>query len=67
MKYQHITLTLPELTDETAASLQNFIYELMYAIDERYHKQIHRHYLGKLDDLMVDARFTEQNLDNPPF
>jgi hypothetical protein len=67
MKYQHITFELPALTDEAAASLQNFINALMYAVDEQYYKQIHRHYLNKLDDLMVDAQYEEENLDNPPF
>lgn len=37
MNYQHITLELPELTDESAAALQNFIYALMYAVDEQYY------------------------------
>jgi hypothetical protein len=67
MNYQRITLELPELTDESAAALQNFIYELMYAVDEQYHKQIHRHYLCKLDDLMVDSQLTKETIDNPPF
>ena len=44
IKYQHIRLELPELTDESAAALQNFIQALMYAIDEQYYKQIHRHH-----------------------
>ena len=67
IKYQHIRLELPELTDESAAALQNFIQALMYAIDEQYYKQIHRHHLLKLDDLMVDCQPTEESLDNPPF
>lgn len=67
INYQRITLEWPELTDESAAALQNFIYALMYAVDEQYYKQIHRHYLIKLDDLMVDAQLTEEVLDNPPF
>lgn len=67
MNYQQITLELPDLTDESAAALQNFIYALMYAVDEQYYKQIHRHYLRKLDDLMVNAQFTEEALDKPPF
>ena len=67
MNYQQITLELPGLTDESAAALQNFIYALMYAVDEQYYKQIHRHYLRKLDELMVDSQFTEEALDNPPF
>ena len=65
--YRRITLELPELTDESAAVLENFIYALMYAIDEQYYKQIHRHYQLKLDNLMVDAEFKEETLDNPPF
>lgn len=67
MNYQHITLELPELTDESAAALQNFIYALMYAVDEQYYKQIHRHYLLKLDALLVDSQSTDEALDNPPF
>lgn len=67
MNYQRITLELPELTDESAAALQNFIYALMYAVDEQYYKQIHSHYLLKLDKLMVDSQSTEEALDNPPF
>jgi hypothetical protein len=67
MNYQRITLELPELTDESAAALQNFIYALMYAVDEQYYKQIHRHYLLKLDELIVDSQSTEETLDNPPF
>lgn len=67
MNYQHITLELPELTDESAAALQNYIYALMYAIDEQYYKQIHRHHLLKLDALTVGSQSTEEELDNPPF
>ncbi len=67
MKYQRITIELPALTDEAAASLQNFINALMYAVDEQYYKQIHRHYVHKLDALMVDAQYEEEHLDNPPF
>jgi len=67
MKYQRITIELPALTDEAAASLQNFINALMYAVDEQYYKQIHRHYVRKLDDLMIDAHYEEEHLDNPPF
>lgn len=47
MNYQQIMIELPTLSDEAAASLQNFIYELMYAIDEQYYRQIHRHYMHK--------------------
>ena len=67
MNRQRITLELPELTDESAAALQNVINALMYAVDEQYYKQIHRHYLLKLDELMVDSQFTEEELENPPF
>ncbi len=67
MNYQHLTLALPELTDKSAAALQKFIYALMYAVDEQYYKQIHRHHLCKLDELMVDSQFTEEALDSPPF
>ena len=67
IKYQNVTLELPEVTDESAAFLQKFIDVLRYAVDEQYYKQIHRHHLRKLDDLMVDSQSTEETLDNPPF
>ena len=35
MKKQKIVIELPELSDEAAASLQNFINALMYAVDEQ--------------------------------
>ena len=57
----------PELSDEAAASLQNFINALMYAVDEQYYKQIHHHYKRQLDELMVHAQPTGENLNDPPF
>jgi hypothetical protein len=67
MNYQRITLELPKLTDEPAAALQKFICALMHAVDEQYYKQIHRHHLRKLNDLMVDSQSMEEVIDNPPF
>ena len=67
MNYQTLKVDLPTLSDETAASLQNFVYALMYAIDEQYHKQIHRHHLDKVKKMLVDSELIGEDLDNPPF
>ena len=64
MNDQHIKFDFPALTDEAAASLFNFMQALMYAIDEQFYKQIHRHYAHKLNNMMVDA---QMSLDDPPF
>ena len=67
MDYQTLTIELPVLSDEAAASLQNFIYALMYAIDEQYHKQIHRHSFDKLNNMLTDSHLSHETLDDPPF
>ena len=67
MKYQTIKVDLPILSDEVAASIQNFIYALMYAIDEQYYQQIHRYHLDKLNNMLIDSQSTQENLDEPPF
>jgi hypothetical protein len=67
MKKQKIVIELPELSEEAAASLQNFINALMYAVDEQYYKQIHHHYKRQLDELMVRAQPTAEELNDPPF
>ena len=67
MKKQKIVIELPELSDEAAASLQNFINALMYAVDEQYYKQIHHHYKRQLDELMVHAQPTAEEINDPPF
>lgn len=45
MDYQKLTVEVPPLSDEAAASLQRFLYDLMYAIDEHYYPQIQRYYV----------------------
>jgi hypothetical protein len=67
MKYQKITIEVPALTDEAAAYLHKFIEALMYAVDEYYYRQIHCYYSGKLDEMMVGAEYTVEELKDPPF
>ena len=67
MNNQRVVLELPALTDEEANFLQNFIYALMYAVDEHYHRQIHRHHMHKLDVLKPDCQLACEDLDDPPF
>lgn len=67
MNYQKLIVEVPSLSDEAAASLQRFLYELMYAIDEQYYKQIQRYYVNKPKDLLLGAELTNENFDIPPF
>jgi hypothetical protein len=67
MNYKTIIVELPTISDEAAASLKKFIEALNYAVDEHYYKQIHRHYLNQLNNLIVDDQSNEEELDNPPF
>ena len=67
MNYHHLSFEFPALTDEAAASLHKFIDALMNAIDERYYREIHRFYVHKSRDLLKDAQFTHEDLDEPPF
>lgn len=39
-----LTIELPELTDEAAAMIQEFIYALMDTFDARYCRQIEKYY-----------------------
>jgi len=64
MDYQHLKIEFPALSDEAAASLQKFINALMHAIDDQYYRQIHRHYLNKLDMMLFDNDSTQEKLDN---
>lgn len=60
-------LELPALSDEAAASLQNFIYGLMNAVDEHYYSQIQRHYIhASMDELITNSPIIN-NLNEPPF
>ena len=66
MKYQQITIELPTLSDEAAASVQNFIYVVMSAIDEHYYQQIQRYYKWESMSSSI-TESPQENLDNPPF
>lgn len=66
MDYQHIMIELPALSDEAAASLQNFIYELMNAVDEHYYRQIQRHYVHASMNDLITHPIVEKS-DEPPF
>jgi len=39
-----LCLPKPELSDETAAQLLDFLYELTTAFENAYYDQLHRHY-----------------------
>lgn len=67
MKYQQITIELPALSDEAAASVQNFIYRVMTAVDEHYYQQIKRHYKYESMSSFIEDHPSQENLDDPPF
>jgi hypothetical protein len=67
MNYEQLIVEVPPLSDEAAASLQRFLYDLMYAIDEHYYSQIQRYYVNKSKELLLDAHLTNENLNIPPF
>ncbi|NCT57140.1 MAG: hypothetical protein GW760_05445 [Legionella sp.] len=48
MKKQKLTIEIPPISDEAAASLQRFLCELLSAVDEYYYCQIHRDYLSTI-------------------
>ena len=47
MEKPALTIEAPQLTDEAAAKVQEFLHALMDVIDEHYHPQITRHYRSK--------------------
>lgn len=47
MEKPALTIEAPQLTDEAAAKVQEFLHTLMDVIDEHYHPQITRHYRSK--------------------
>lgn len=65
MNHQKITLEIPPLTDESAAALQCFLNQLMYAVDEHHYAQIQRHYLHSLRQNGTLVHVKEE-LTNPP-
>lgn len=67
MAYQRLILELPALTDEAAASLYQFVETLMYAVDDKYYKQIHCYYANKEENILEDSQYSQEILDDPPF
>lgn len=67
MDYQYITIELPVLSDEAAASVQTFVYKVMNAIDEHYYQQIKRYYVYESRNSFIDDHPAQENLDDPPF
>ena len=60
-------LAKPELSDETAAQLLDFLYELVTSFENAYFDQLHRYYAtaeSSAEDLPPDQ---PQNDDNDPF
>jgi hypothetical protein len=60
-------IELPALSDEAAASVQNFIYRVMNAIDEHYYQQIRRYYKYESMSSDIEGHPPQESLDDPPF
>ena len=67
MDYQRVMIELPALSDEAAASLQNFIYGLMDAVDEHYYRQIQRYYVNASMNELIGSHSVDENQEAPPF
>ena len=69
MNYQKLIVEVPPLSDEAAASLHRFFYELMYAIDEHYYSQIQRHYVRSTCSAVWDEIKdpSKEEITDPPF
>jgi hypothetical protein len=62
-----VWLPKPELSDETAAHLLDFLYELVTGFENAYFDQLHRYYATAescAENLPLDQ---PQNDDNDPF
>lgn len=67
MNYQKLIVDVPPLSDEAAAVLQRFLYDLMHAIDEQYYPQIERHYIGVCTEKIIQDHSDGEMLEDPPF
>lgn len=66
MDYQKLIIEIPPFSDESAATLKRFMHQLLHAVDEHYHAQIHQHHLHSLlqEGTLVDVK---DELTDPPF
>jgi hypothetical protein len=67
MDYQKLIIEVPPLSDEAAASLQRFLYDLMYAIDEHYYPQIQRYYMRLPPQENTKDHRADGIHEDPPF
>lgn len=67
MNYEKLIVEVPKLSDEAAAYLQRFLYDLMYAIDEHYSSQIQRYYVRASTEEMTKEYLRHDELEDPPF
>lgn len=66
MNYQQLIVDVSPLSDEAAAALQRFLYDLMYAIDEQYYPQIQRHYVRASTEKTIKDHLKEDEPQVPP-
>lgn len=69
MKREKLILELPLLSDEGAAAVHHFFYELMCAIDDQYYKRVYQYYARQLSKTVSkEGIYQDQTFDSdPPF
>ena len=60
-------LTLPELDDETAAKINDFLYEIVEAFESHYCHQILKHYRDLRAHRMLNASSPFEDDEELPF
>jgi len=60
-------LAKPALSDETAAQLLDFLYELVTGFENAYFDQLHRYYASAESSADTPPSDQPQNNDNEPF
>ena len=60
-------LAKPELSDDAAAQLLDFLYELLTAFENAYYDQLHRYYATDEPPTENLPSHEPQNDDNDPF
>ncbi|MEJ8852752.1 hypothetical protein [Variovorax rhizosphaerae] len=61
-----VEITMPQLSDEAAVQIQNFIHHVLDLFEARYGAQIHRFYDDRSRRNMLLSK-APQNIDDPPF
>lgn len=68
MDYIYLTLELPQLTGEQAASFQQMLYAFVDAFDTHYDYAIKRYHQSYVEQSQpMPSSLVDERLDDPPF